>query len=169
MELIEVPTHKYAVTKDPEEVLITKGLESCVGLVLAQPTGDGFRRGLAHIYHDGTMEFDCSQSQGEIEALLKEFPKNEKLQAYLFSRDFLYSPEGYSNPMRAFVINQVKQRGIALPDNSIDSCTEFKSPAEYPSKIVRVSFKDVIVHPTKIISLWKRDNTRVYTQKVWQF
>ena len=157
-------------TDDEREVLYTAGLDAYVGLALVNKTPKKMRRGLLHVFHDGTKTFDYKIAEEDIVRFLGEFPeKREKLEAYLCAKPFYFDGEGYRSPMLDYVMAKLRGLGFVLNGEHIDDAGEFVDKARFDRRRVVAQFKELIVHNDKVIFLARKDSGGILNQKVCRF
>ena len=57
-DVIEINPREYKFSSNPNEVLYTSGLDSCVGLALIEEIDKTRKRGLAHVYWEGNKNVE---------------------------------------------------------------------------------------------------------------
>ena len=108
-KIIEISPGEYSFSKNPNEVLYTTGLVSCVGLALIEDINNERKRGLAHVYWGGNKEVNDPKQRlmlpkSEIERVdgfLKEFIGNFKGKNFEEIKEFgeFYSVMVFNRPL----------------------------------------------------------------------
>jgi len=136
----------YKITAEDNESLYVQGLDSCVGLALVED--EGKKRGLAHIYFDGS-ELDYEKTEKILENMLSEF---QDPYAYLVYNRFRYDPKrGYENPMGDYVNRYLIDRKIKI--KLIDALEECRGK--------HIFRKEVVLHNDKMYVLYRNGSGKL--------
>lgn len=146
-EIIRVERGEFKITDNPNQSLYTDGLDSCVGLALIENRGE--KRGLGHVYYDGTTGFDLKGQDGFLDEFLSMLSNPDAYITYL--RHKLDENSGYENFMANHIYEYLRKMNIKLKVS--DGQTEFNKKG--------IHYKDMAVHNDKLYIIY-RGLTEIY-------
>lgn len=137
-ERIDVDFGEYRITGNPEKILATQGIESCVGLALFSSR----ERCLAHIRCGGLKDQSSqSEEQKRTEKMLKEiFSKKWEGGAVIYTPYRQQIERQPSHPLAEYIIDKLKNIGVYDP--------EIERETQYSGRTIHT--KQVSLFPDKV-------------------
>ena len=181
VEPIEVGVGKYERTENPDEYLITEGLDSCIGLGLVGLKNGIQKRGLAHIFYDGNLkdgglaklsEEDALRIKSDVDGILKDWNGYENIKSFIIANRFEKAKVSendvpkHTNPGFNYVTDLIKEKFIDLKlYEDIEWKDESLPESLGGNKLVHIHWKDVVLHKDKINIMYKDDSDKWLNSK----